>query len=162
MHIVPIMALLLISALGWIAAPLLLGLAPLPLQYWSVVLPSMLCATIGIDLTFTISIVFFSSVQPLRYQGLSGAVCSSLVNLAMSFALSISEIVMKQALKAKGPPTEIASWGFKATFFYAAASASLGLVICLLFVRISRSVVQEEQEDEEQQLRSTSSASTLV
>lgn len=161
MHIVPIMGLLLLSALAWIAAPLLLALAPLPLQYWSYVMPSMLCATIGIDLTFTVSIVFLSSVQPLRYQGLSGAICSILVNLAMSFALSISGIVMDKAETAVATPDNGLDWGFRATFIYGSASAGLGLMICLLFVRISRSVVREQPPDEERP-RATSSDSTLV
>ena len=161
MHIVPIMILLLFSALAWIAAPLLLALAPLPLSYWEYVVPSMICATIGIDLTFTISIVFFSSVQPLRYQGLSGAVCSILVNLAMSFALSISEIVMEKAseLPTLGHNSEVS--GYRATFIYAAASAGLGLLICIIFVRISRSVVQEQPSDEEM-AQGGSSDTTLV
>ena len=161
MHIVPIMILLLFSALAWIAAPLLLALAPLPLSYWEYVVPSMICATIGIDLTFTISIVFFSSVQPLRYQGLSGAVCSILVNLAMSFALSISEIVMEKAseLPTLGHNSEVS--GYLATFIYAAASAGLGLLICIIFVRISRSVVQEQPSDEEM-AQAGSSDTTLV
>ena len=161
MHIVPIMALLLFSALAWIAAPLLLALAPVPLHYWSYVMPSMLCAAIGIDLTFTVSIVFLSSVQPLRFQGLSGAVCSILVNLAMSFALSISGIVMQRTENAETREENAATWGFRATFIYASASAGLGLLICVLFVRISRSVVQEQPPDEERP-RATSSESTLV
>lgn len=90
LHIVPTMLVLLVSGLAWIAAPLLLAFAPLPLSYWKYVFGSMLCATIGIELTFTVSIVFISSVQPLRYQGLSGALCSILVNLAISLSLSIS------------------------------------------------------------------------
>jgi MFS family permease len=161
MHVVPIMILLLISALAWIAAPLLLALAPLPLHYWEYVVPSMLCATIGIDLTFTVSIVFLSSVQPLRYQGLSGAVCSILVNLAMSFALSISEIVMEKAASRPAPEEVLVTWAYQATFIYAAASAGLGLLVCITFVRISRSVVQEQRVDEEM-APARSSDTTLV
>ena len=161
MHVVPIMVLLLISALAWIGAPLLLALAPLPLQYWKYVVPSMLCATIGIDLTFTVSIVFFSSVQPLRYQGLSGAVCSILVNLAMSFALSISEIVLEKASMRPALDEIVPTAGFRATFIYAAASAGLGLLICIAFVRISRSVVQKQPTDEEM-VQARSSDTTLV
>jgi MFS family permease len=161
MHVVPIVILLLISALAWIAAPLLLALAPLPLHYWEYVVPSMLCATIGIDLTFTVSIVFFSSVQPLRYQGLSGAVCSILVNLAMSFALSISEIVMEKAASRPASEEVLVTWGYQATFIYAAASAGLGLLICITFVRISRSVVQKQRADEEM-AQARSSDTTLV
>ena len=163
MHTVPIMILLLLSAMAWVAAPLLLALAPLPLGYWSFVLPSMLCATIGIDLTFTISAVYFSAVQPFKYQGLSGAMCSSLVNLAMSFALSISEIVMKKASGDDVLPSPSTNWGYQATFIYATGSAGVGLFVCVLFVRISRTVVQKrEVDDREAQLAPTYSESTLV
>ena len=175
LHIVPILALLVISGIAWIGAPLLLALAPLPLHYWSFVMPSMLCATIGIDLTFTISVVFLSSVSPLRYQGLAGAVSSILVNLAMSFSLSISEIVAVKAETAiiipdnASPADQLmladqrANRGYKYAFIYAAASAGLGLLIAVLFVRISRSVVQEKKPvDLEGGTRHSSEVSTLV
>lgn len=179
LHIVPIMALLLVSALAWIAAPLLLALCPLPMSYWAFVMPSMLCATIGIDLTFTVSVVFLSAVQPLKYQGLAGAVSSILVNLAMSFSLSISEITDLEAEKSISLPdagspgwteakAEQSNWGFQAAFIYAAASAGLGLVITVLFVRISRSVVSEKKavdevrSVEEAAMGPSSEASTLV
>lgn len=175
LHLVPILMLLVISGLAWIGAPLLLALAPLPLHYWSFVMPSMLCATIGIDLTFTISVVYLSSVSPLRYQGLAGAVSSILVNLAMSFSLSISEIVAVKAESAipiphSASPAERliladqrANRGYKYAFIYAAASAGLGLFIAALFVRISRSVVQEKKAvDLEGGPRHSSEVSTLV
>jgi hypothetical protein len=160
LHIVPILVLLLISALAWIGAPLLLALCPLPMNYWPFVMPSMLCATAGIDLTFTISVVFLSAVQPLKHQGLAGAVSSILVNLAMSFSLSISEIV---SIKARStfnmPDAGSPQWaaaedkrmhlGSQAAFFYAAASAGLGLIVSILFVRISRSRVNAKPVDEE-------------
>ncbi|SMQ54155.1 unnamed protein product [Zymoseptoria tritici ST99CH_3D7] len=160
LHIVPILLLLFISGLAWIGAPLLLALCPIPMNYWAFVMPSMLCATAGIDLTFTISVVFLSAVQPLKHQGLAGAVSSILVNLAMSFSLSISEIV---SIKAKStiamPDRASAEWaamddvrthrGSQAAFIYAAASAGLGLIVCILFVRISRSRVNTKPVDEE-------------
>jgi MFS family permease len=174
LHVIPIMMLLLISALAWIGAPLLLALCPLPMNYWAFVMPSMLCATIGIDITFTISVVFLSSVSPLRYQGLAGAVSSILVNLAMSFALSISEIAAVKAEstihvpEGTGPEVLAAEeqreiWGARAAFFYAAASAGLGLIIAVLFVRISRTVVQAKRPMlDEEDGRASSEVSTLV
>ena len=156
MHLVPIMVMLLVSAIAWIAAPLLLAFAPLPLNYWSSVLPSMICATLGIDMTFTVSIVFISSVQPMRFQGLSGAVCSILVNLAISIALSVSEIVSHIAtgLTDKSDGVEMGSrlksvLGYRAAFVYGAVSAGFGLVVCVLFVRISRYTVRPRTGDTE-------------
>ncbi|GIZ41676.1 hypothetical protein CKM354_000497400 [Cercospora kikuchii] len=176
LHVTPIMILLIISGIAWIGAPLLLAMAPLPVHYWSFVMPSMLCATIGIDLTFTISCVYLSSVSPLRYQGLAGAVSSILVNLAMSFSLSISEIVAVKAESAivvpdyASPAEQLvfadkkAIRGYKYAFIYAAASAGLGLLIAVLFVRISRSVVQKRKtlDLEGDGTRPSSEVSTLV
>lgn len=177
LHIVPIEALLLLSGLAWIAAPLLLAVGPLPLDYWAVVVPSMLCATLGIDLTYTVSLVFLSAFQPQRYQGLCGAVCSILVNLAMSFSLPLSEIVTKRAqsadldavMSATSPAQSLAlvnraaNWGYQSAFIYGAASAGLGFAICVLFVRIPRSVVGGQKVVDEERPRETSSeAPTLV
>ncbi|KAF1821564.1 MFS general substrate transporter, partial [Dissoconium aciculare CBS 342.82] len=96
LHLVSPKILFCISGTAWVAAPLLLALCPTPLRYWSFIVPSMLCATIGIDLTFTISLVCITRVQPSYYQALAGAVCSILCDLAITFSLPISEILSKQ------------------------------------------------------------------
>lgn len=157
MHIVTIMILLLLSGMAWVGCLVLLGVAPFPLQYWAFVFTSTICATLGIDLTYTISIVFLSAVQPLKYQGLAGAMSSILVNLGMSFSLSISEIVSSKAKDSLGSDAsadERTNWGFQAALLYGAASAGLGLLICILFVRISSDVARapsSEANDEEAQ-----------
>lgn len=174
LHRIPITLLLLGSGLAWIAAPLILVFCPVPLDYWKYVLPSALCATIGIDLTFTISTVFLSSSQPLCYQGLAGAVSSSLVNLAMSFSLSISSIIQNKAIDSYSSPNGIlglaasdppaiarASRGAKSTFIFAAVSASVGFIICAMFVRIPREVVSTRR-DEEAARPTTSYSSTTM
>ncbi|KAI7113538.1 hypothetical protein KC352_g34970 [Hortaea werneckii] len=140
-------------------------------------MPSMVCATIGIDLTFTVSLIFLAAVQPQRYQGVVGAVSSILVNLAMSFALPISEIIMKKAEASASSryaqvyvdetlalSPDIVHSGYKAAFLYGAASAGLGLVISVFFVHISRKVVGRKTVQDEQQARETSpsEASTLI
>ena len=56
----------------------------------------MLCATAGINFTYTLSIIFLCSVQPPAYQGLCGAFCSILLGLAFAFSLPIAQIVMTQ------------------------------------------------------------------
>jgi hypothetical protein len=170
LHIVPIKLLLLISGLAWIAAPLIFAVGPVPLYYWSEVLPSMICGTLGIDLTFTIAAIFLSSSQPLKFQGVAGAVSSILVNLAMSFSLPISLIVKEAAaahvasdtIDNKADPT---LWGFRAAFIYGAASAACGLIIVIFFVKISRSVFSGEKQEDDEEARpgvSSSASSTFV
>ena len=164
LHIVPIKLLLLISGLAWIAAPLIFAVGPVPLHYWSEVLPSMICGTLGIDLTFTIAAIFLSSSQPLKFQGVAGAVSSILVNLAMSFSLPIS-LIVKEAAAAHVASDTIDSkvgstlWGFRAAFIYGAASAACGLVVVILFVKISRSVFSGEKQDDDEEARQEVSSS---
>jgi len=167
LHIVPIKLLLILSGLAWIGAPLVFAVGPIPLTYWSEVLPSMICGTLGIDLTFTIAAIFLSSSQPLRFQGVAGAVSSILVNLAMSFSLPIS-LIVKEAATAQASNGSIDDeahstvWGFRAAFIYGVVSASCGLIACIFFVKISRSVVSEKEreDDEERPKISSSTAST--
>ena len=118
-------------------------------------------------MTFTIAAIFLSSSQPLKFQGVAGAVSSILVNLAMSFSLPIS-LVVKEAAAAHVAGDTIDSkadstlWGFRAAFIYGAASAACGLVIVVFFVKISRSVFsgEKQQEDDEARMRVSSSASS--
>lgn len=152
LHIVPIKILLLISGLAWIAAPLIFAVGPVPLNYWSEVLPSMICGTLGIDLTFVIAAIFLSSSQPLKFQGVAGAVSSTLVNLAMSFSLPISLIVKEAAAdRVAGGSKDPTLWGFRAAFFYGAASAACGMLVVIFFVRISRSVFSGEKKHEDEE-----------
>lgn len=169
LHIVPIKLLLILSGLAWIGAPLVFAVGPIPLTYWSEVLPSMICGTLGIDLTFTIAAIFLSSSQPLKFQGVAGAVSSILVNLAMSFSLPIP-LIVKEAVARHVLNNTIDNeadstvWGFRAAFIYGAASAGCGLVVCIFFVKISRSVVcgKKREDDEERPKISSSPASTCA
>lgn len=133
--------LVIISGLAWIGAPLVLALAPTPLYYWSEILPSMICASLGTDLTFTISNMFLAASQPQEYQGTAGAVSSILFNLGVSLSLPIAQIVYGTAQQgadvvapdASGAQADIDA--YRKVFFYATASATLGLLICIFCFR---------------------------
>lgn len=148
LHIFPITIMLLLSGLAWIAAPLLLALSDPAAGYWACPFPSMLCGTLGIDMTFLISIIFLSSVQPLKYQGLVGAVASILVNLGISFSLALSQIAGEAASAHDMTDTNQRSMekANRARFWFAVGSAGVGFVICAVFVRISRAVLDDEKE----------------
>jgi len=169
MHIMPVKLLLIISGLAWVGAPLVFAVGPVPLSYWQETMPSMVCATLGIDGTYTIATIFISASQPQKYQGIAGAVSSILVNLAMSFALPISLIVKEAATAAatrnpmdQTPEAIIA--GFRAAFLYGTASAAVGLLVAAFFVRIPRSIIhpKSQKEDIEQPRAVCSETSTLV
>lgn len=172
--LVPTKLLLMTSGLAWMGAPLIFAAGPIPLYYWSETLPSMTCATLGIDLTFTISNIFLSSSQPRAYQGVAGAVSSILVNLGMSFSLPISQIVNNaavarfemsragQSLPDETSAEQAAVWGYRATFMFAASSAALGFIICVLFFRLGSRRSETVVEDEERPNAASSETSTLV
>lgn len=133
-HALPITHFMFFSSVAWILAPLLFAIASPHASYWRFVFPSMICATLGIDITYTISTVFLSAVQPLKYQGLVGSMCSVLLYLGMSMSVGVAEIV-KTTMESKGS-TELDS--YRAAFFYAAGSASVGFAICVFGVRIPK------------------------
>lgn len=165
MHVVPVKVLLILSGLAWVGAPLVFAVGQLPLSYWREIMPSMVCATLGIDGTYTTATIFMSASQPQKYQGIAGAVSSILVNLAMSFALPISLIVKEAAIKDPEDQTPDANIpGFRAAFFYGTASAAVGLLITIFLVRIPRSVVcpRNQKADVEQPRAACSETSTIA
>lgn len=146
-HLVPVKVLLLVSGLAWLGAPLLLALADPAKGYWPFVFPAMLCGTIGIDLTFTVSVIFLAASQPLVHQGLAGAMSSLTINLSISFALACAQI-LEQHISQPQASNVISTAdheqslvrGNRAAFWLAVACAATGLVI-IPFVHISRSTV---------------------
>lgn len=149
LHAVHMKLLLVGTACIWIAAPTILAASPLPLSYWANAFPSVLCATAGINLTFTISMVYLTAVQPPELQGLCGAMCSIFLGLAFAFSLPIGQIIMtkvsgrnwmidapkeQSAYEEDGRQSMIV--GYRAAFIYAAVSAGLGLILCVLGVSV--------------------------
>jgi len=168
LHAVHLKLLLIITALLWIAGPVILAASPLPLDYWANAFPSVLCATAGINLTFTISIVYLTAVQPPESQGLCGAMCSIFLGLAFAFSLPIGQIVMTKVSGRNwmiDAPKERDAYdeddrssmivGYRAAFIYAAVSAGLGLVLCLCGVSIPQALrVGKEVEKSDDDRRS--------
>ncbi|KAF2493275.1 MFS general substrate transporter [Lophium mytilinum] len=141
MHLTPLTHLLLFSGLAWILTPLLFVFVTRGgggTTYWALIFPAMVCAALGLDLTFTISTVFLTSSQPLEFQGVAGAVCSSLVNLAIAFSLSFAHVLFSQ-LRERGVSEE---GSYRAVFWLATASAGVGFVVCVGWVRIPRAAGQ--------------------
>lgn len=58
LHLVPGSVMVISAGVAWIIAPLLFALAPEGANYWAWVFPSMICATVGIDITFNVTNIF--------------------------------------------------------------------------------------------------------
>ncbi|KAH0238133.1 MFS general substrate transporter, partial [Aureobasidium melanogenum] len=93
---------LVISGVAWVAAPLLLALGSTSMGYWPFVFPAMVCATVGVDITYNIANLVLSSLSPLKWQGLAGAVNSTTVNLGIAFSLAITQVI-QTATEGKDP-----------------------------------------------------------
>lgn len=143
LHITSPTFVLLLSGAAWVAAPLLLALGDPSVGYWPCVFPAMICATLGIDLTFTIASVVLSSVSPLRWQGLAGAVNSTTVNLGIAFSLAIAQVIQAKS-EGLEPNLDARLLGHRNAFVFAAASAAIGLAITAAAVRIPREVLRSE------------------
>ncbi|TDZ16552.1 Efflux pump terJ [Colletotrichum orbiculare MAFF 240422] len=96
LHLLPGRVLLAISGMGNLLCVLLFAIIPDNPNYWAYVFPSMICATIGIDITYTVSNVFITTNLPAHRQGTAGALINSLLFLGISFFLGMGDVAVGQ------------------------------------------------------------------
>ncbi|KAK7424249.1 hypothetical protein QQX98_000517 [Neonectria punicea] len=94
LHLLPGRLLLVISAVANLMCTLLFAIMPEDVGYWPYVFPSMVCATMGIDITYTVSNVFITTNIPNHLQGLAGAMINSVLFLGISFWLGMADIAV--------------------------------------------------------------------
>lgn len=132
LHLIPGTVLVVVAGLGWIVPSVLFAVAPLGANYWAYVFPSMVCATIGIDITFNVANIFITTNLSSQRQGLAGALINSLLYLGIAFLLAFADFTQ----------TETASLGLKrsyqSVFWYQLACAAVALVIMAGFVRLRK------------------------
>ncbi|KAF7557740.1 hypothetical protein G7Z17_g476 [Cylindrodendrum hubeiense] len=96
LHRLPGQLLLLISGIGNLVSVLLFAIMPPDANYWAYVFPAMVCATIGIDITFTVSNIFITNNLPSHRQGLAGAFINSVLFLGIGFFQGVGDLVVQQ------------------------------------------------------------------
>ncbi|KAL4732640.1 hypothetical protein ACLX1H_001658 [Fusarium chlamydosporum] len=96
LHFLPGRMLLFISSMANAICMLLFALMPEDPNYWAWVFPSMVCCTLGIDITFTVSNIFLTTNMPSHRQGLAGALINSVLFLGISFFLGIADIAVAE------------------------------------------------------------------
>ncbi|KAK3070626.1 hypothetical protein LTR53_010140, partial [Teratosphaeriaceae sp. CCFEE 6253] len=94
LHRVPAWILMAITGLASILAALLLALAPRGANYWAWYFPAMICATVAVDLIFSVANIFLSTSMPARQQGLAGALANVLPQFAIALSLGFADIVV--------------------------------------------------------------------
>ena len=132
LHLLSGTLLILIAGAGWIVTSILFAVVPVGASYWAYVFPSMICATIGIDIMFNVANIFITSNVSSKRQGLAGALINSLLYLGIAFLIGFASIVQ----------TETSQLGlrtsYQAVFWYQLACAAAAFVILLFFVRIRK------------------------
>jgi MFS family permease len=123
---------LVISGISYIFSTLLIAITPDNPSYWAYIFPAMICATLGIDITYNVTNIFITTSMPKARQGLAGALINSLLFLGISVMLGFADLAV----------TETAHQGkkksYKAALFLGTASAAVGLVVMALGVRIGK------------------------
>jgi MFS family permease len=133
LHLLHGTLLIIIAGTSWIIAPLLFAIAPEGANYWAYIFPSMICATIGIDITFTVANVFITTSLPRKQQGLAGGVIMLLLHLGIAVTLGFADIVNTYTVDTLGEKKS-----YQAVFWFEVACATAALVIMILFVKIKK------------------------
>jgi len=92
----------------------------------------MICATLGVDITYNVTNIFITTSMPKARQGLAGALINSLLFLGISVMLGLADLtVAETAHQGK-------KQSYKAALFLGTASAAVGLIVMTLGVRIGK------------------------
>ncbi|KAL4897266.1 putative transporter [Aspergillus ambiguus] len=131
LHLLPGKVLLLISGVGYLVCVLLFALIPDNPSYWAYIFPAMLGATIGVDITYSVSNIFITTNLPQHRQGTAGAVINSIVFLGISFFLGVADIIVSktQFLGFQG--------SYKAAFWFGVGCAGVAFML-LIFIRVGK------------------------
>lgn len=161
LHLLSGTILICVAGTAWIIAPLLFAIAPINANYWAYVFPSMICATIGIDITFNVANIFITTSLPRKDQGLAGALIMLLLHLGIAVCLGFADIVNIETLPSLGPKKS-----FQAVFWFETACAAMALVILVLFVRVRKAesalTADEILEMEEEAAQDTGRSATAA
>lgn len=145
LHKIPPMLLMITCCLAIIVDSLLFALQPVHAGYWSWVFPAMVCATIAIDLLFSVASIFFSTALPARQQGLAGALSNVLVQLGIALSLGFADIVVSNTA-GQGERQS-----YKNAFWFELGCGGFALVIFVLFVRIHAAQSDLTADEKEEQ-----------
>lgn len=132
LHLLPGTILLFLSGVCYIVSALLFAIIPVHPSYWAYVFPAMICATAGIDITYNVTNIFITTSMPKARQGLAGALINSILFLGISFFLGLADLAVTQTADSGERES------YKVAFWFAVASAGVGLIVMFLGVKIGK------------------------
>jgi hypothetical protein len=113
----------------------------------------MLCATAGVDVTYSVTNIFITTSMPKARQGLAGALINSILFLGISLFLGLADLAVTQTAD-RGQRLS-----YKVAFWFATGCAGFGLIVMTLGVKIGKAqsglTVDEMQELERELARRT-------
>ncbi|KAF9878384.1 MFS multidrug transporter [Colletotrichum karsti] len=136
--------LLLLSVTGMLISSLLFVLIPSNPNYWAWVFPSMVCATIGIDIMYNVSNIFITTSVKSDQQGIAGALVNGLLFLGMSFFLGWADLA--SAMASSGDLQK----GYKIAFIMGAGCAGAAIIIIIAGIRIDKAKGDLTADEREQ------------
>lgn len=109
----------------------------------------MICATLGVDITYNVSNIFITTSMPRARQGLAGAFINSILFLGISFFLGFADLAVTQTAD-RGKRES-----YKVAFWLGTGCASTGLLIMWAGVKIGKAksdLTVDELEELEREL----------
>lgn len=149
LHLLPGRILLLISGSAYIVSTLLFAVLPQSFNYWAFIFPAMICATLGIDITYNVSNIFITTSMPKARQGLAGAFMNSLLFLGIAFFLSFADLAVSET-EHRGQRES-----YQVAFWLGTALAIAGFIVMFFGVRIGKAssdLTIDERRELEQEL----------
>lgn len=142
LHFLPGRLLLIVSGMGHVVCVLMFALIPERGSYWAYVLPAMIGATLGIDITYNATNIFITTNIPHKHQGAAGALINSLLFLPISLFLGLADVVAA-SYESQGERVS-----YKAAFWFGTGCAAMALV---LFCHINTGKAESQLSVEEKE-----------
>jgi MFS family permease len=160
LHMISGYVLMMISAVAFIVCVLLFALIPsvsevndpslASKEFWAYIFPAMCCGTLGMDIMFNVTNVFFTTALPKRDQATAGGVVNSLMCLGIAFWLGVTDMAISLAKQNQDTPMGLLKQ-YRISFWTAVAVAVFAF--CLVVTVRTGTAVAEITADEREELR---------
>lgn len=165
LHIFSGRVLMIISGSGFVISCLLFALMPAQennspstsFLYWAYVFPAMLCATLGVDVTFNVTNVFITTAMPDRLQAAASGLINSILYLGIAFWLGIGEMAVSTTVRSREEGSMDLREQYQIGFWVGVGLAALAL--CLTVTISLGRASAELTADEKAQMGESSEAS---
>ncbi|KAL7916791.1 hypothetical protein GGI35DRAFT_434003 [Trichoderma velutinum] len=110
-----------------LAACLLLATFPPGQTYWAQLIPSLIFAPLGLDMSFPAAILVMSNAMGKEHQSMAMSLVNTIVNYSISLSLGIAGTIEQQVTKTRpeGPATVL--FGYHSAEYFSCGIVAFGL-----------------------------------